>query len=111
MTNSEILRSKLGEPVEIQTNWGKAYKWQFADRISIVCWHDDAVYVCFVPTPEQDKRELEWRAGDQANWFRATYPEYKDLNTFFFNHPKMPTFEQWIDSLIAARATTQVKGV
>lgn len=102
MNNEKALCEKLGEPVEIVTSWGKARRWQLSERVSIVSWPGNRTYVCFLPTTEQDSREFEWRAGDQSTWFRQNHPEYSAVNTCFFDDPRMPTFEEWLDKLLIA---------
>lgn len=104
------LSKKFGQPVPVQTNWGLAMKWPVTDSIGVMHWSKgDCTSITFVPTEKQDARKLEWRAGDQASWFRHNYPEFEKIHLAHGSHFEgIITFEAWLEGV--AEAMTIIKG-
>lgn len=104
------LSKKFGQPIPFQTNWGLAMKWRITDEIGVMHWSQaNCTAITFVPSAKQDARKLEWRAGDQASWFRENYPEFDKIN--LAHSPEfegITTFEAWLESV--AEAMTIIKG-
>jgi hypothetical protein len=108
---SKVTRMNVlfGMPEPIKTNWGTALKWPITAEIGLMHWANaDCTAITFVPSPEQDVRGYEWRAGDQAAWFRETYPQFEKIN--LAHSPEFEgivTFDKWLADV--AEAMTSIR--
>jgi len=111
MSRIDLIKQKLGEPTLIHTTWGVAEKWLLGARVSLINWPENAgTYLCFIPTQQQDSRQLEWRAGDQAAWFRELYPQFDKISLSHSQTISREGFDEWLDKVIAAMALIATKG-